>query len=56
MSKLFEEIHQGLKEAIEIKNGNIPLVKREGMPTKTFLVEESLQEMNETRNNRTEVK
>ena len=39
MSDLFREIEQGLKEAIEIEQGNILLNKREDMPAPTYVSE-----------------
>ena len=38
MSKFFEDTMQGLMEAIDIKNGYLPLSEREGMPAPTFYV------------------
>ena len=40
MSKFFEETMQGLLEAIDIKNAEITLEKKDGMPAKTFIVDE----------------
>lgn len=38
MSKLFDDTMQGLLEAIEIENGNVPLVERKGMAAPTYYV------------------
>ena len=34
----YEDMEKALLEAIEIEKGNIPLVKREGMPAPTYYV------------------
>lgn len=41
MSKYFEDTMQGLLEAVEIQKGNLPLVSREGMPSKAYYVAET---------------
>lgn len=38
MSKFFDDTMQGLLQAIEIENENIPLTERNGMPAPTFYV------------------
>ena len=38
MSKFFDDTMQGLLQAIEIENENIPLTERDGMPAPTFYV------------------
>lgn len=40
MSKFFDDTTQGLLEAVEIKNGSIPLVERKGMDYNTLYVDE----------------
>ncbi len=45
MSKFFNDTMQGLLDAIEIKNGNIPMVKKEGMPAPTFVASEAEKEL-----------
>ena len=39
MSKFFEETMQGLKEAIAIEQGEIPVKEKENMPAPTFVAE-----------------
>lgn len=39
MSKFFDDTMQGLLEAVEIKNGSIPLVERKGMDYNTLYVD-----------------
>lgn len=39
MSKFFDDTMQGLLEAIEIKNGSIPLVEKKGMDYNTLYVD-----------------
>lgn len=38
MSNFFEDTMQGLLEALEIENGNIPLIEKENMPATTYMV------------------
>ncbi len=38
MSTFFDDTMQGLLEALEIKNGNIPIVEKKDMPAPTFIV------------------
>ena len=38
MSKFFDDTMQGLLQAIEIENENLPLTERNGMPAPTFYV------------------
>lgn len=40
MSKFFDDTMQGLLEAVEIKNGSIPLVERKGMDYNTLYVDD----------------
>lgn len=40
MSKFFDDTMQGLLEAVEIKNGSIPLVERKGMGYNTLYVDD----------------
>ena len=40
-SKFFEDVRQGLMEAIEIEKGNIVMEQREDMPAPTFVAKES---------------
>ncbi len=37
MSKFFDDTMQGLLEALEIKNGNIPMEEKADMPATTFV-------------------
>lgn len=37
MSDFFNETMQGLLEAVAIEKGELPIVKKEGMPTPTFI-------------------
>lgn len=39
MSKFFEETIQGLKEAIAMEKGEIPVVERKDMPALTYVAE-----------------
>ncbi len=45
MSKLFDDTMQGLLEAVAIKNGNIPLERRHGMPGTTYYVAQNGSEL-----------
>lgn len=40
MSKFFDDTMQGLLEAVEIKNGSIPLVEKKGMDYNTLYVDD----------------
>ena len=40
MSKFFEDTMQGLLEAVAIEKGELPVVKRENMPSPTYYVED----------------
>ena len=46
MSKFFDDTMQGLLEAVEIKNGSIPLVERKGMDYNTLYVDLSMDLIN----------
>lgn len=50
MSKFFDETIQGLKEAIAMEKGEIPVVERKDMPALTYVAEdvEAHMESNET--------
>lgn len=41
----YEDLEKGLLEAIEIKNGNIPLVEKENMPAPTFTASDREKEL-----------
>ncbi len=45
MSKFFDDTMQGLMEALEIKNGNIPLIEKDGMPAPTFVASDAEKEL-----------
>ncbi|MCD7842832.1 MAG: hypothetical protein LUG56_10235 [Lachnospiraceae bacterium] len=38
---VYESLEQSLQEAIAIKNGEVPLTKRDNMPADTYYVDES---------------
>lgn len=45
MSKFFDDTMQGLLEALEIKEGNMPLTEKKDMPSKTYYVAETDKEL-----------
>lgn len=45
MGNFFDDTMQGLLQAVEIEKGNIPLIEKEDMPAKTFVIYDREQEL-----------